>query len=113
MVCLCLCTCAYCLSQDNSSLSDKVFNFPDKFFKKVNTETADLDKQLEKQTAKYIQRLQKKEERLRKKLYKEDSTKAAALFASNPDQQYAALLQKLKTDSAAVFHSMGPEYLPY
>jgi hypothetical protein len=113
IVCICLFTYTFCLSQDSSSLGDKIFNFPTRFFKKVNNETTDLNKQLEKQTAKYILRLQKKEERLKKKLYKQDSAKAAALFASNPDQQYSALLQKIKTDSAAVFHSMGPEYLPY
>ncbi|HSZ31945.1 MAG TPA: hypothetical protein VK772_01470 [Puia sp.] len=113
LLCICLSTYTICFSQDSSSLADKVFNFPGKFFKKVNEQTNDLDKQLEKQTAKYILRLQKKEERLRKKLYKQDSSKASSLFANNPEQQYQVLLQKLRNDSATVFHSMGPEYLPY
>jgi hypothetical protein len=98
---------------DNNSVVDKVFNFPDKLFKKIDQKTKSLDQQLQKQTEKYIARLQKKEERLKKKLYKQDSTKAAALFASDPQQQYASLLQKLHSDSAKIFQSMGSEYLPY
>jgi hypothetical protein len=104
---------ATCFAQDSTSFPDKVLNFPSKFFKKVNNQTADLDKQLEKQTIKYIQRLQKKEERLKRKLFKQDSAKAAYLYANDPEKQYEYLMQKLKTDSATVFHTMGPQYLPY
>ncbi|HLX92456.1 MAG TPA: hypothetical protein VKR32_12285, partial [Puia sp.] len=99
--------------QDSASAASRVLDFPSKFFKKVNGETTGLDKQLEKQTLKYVQRLQKKEERLKKKLLKQDSARAAALFAGDPQRQYDYFMQKLKSDSAKVFNSMGPEYLPY
>src|SRR5450631_4205652 len=102
-----------CLSQDQPGMTDKVVNFPSRFFDKMQGRTADLDKQLTRQTEKYLQRLARKEDKLRKKLYKLDSTKAAGLYAQDPRQQYARLGQRLSQDSAKVFSSMGPEYLPY
>ncbi len=42
-----------------------------------------------------------------------DSTKAAKLYPNDPAQQYAALAQKVRQDSAKTFSSMGPEYLPH
>ncbi len=110
---VCITLSSTCFSQDSVSLADRVTNFPTSFFKKINNQTADLNKQLEKQTENYLLRLQKNEARLKKKLYKQDSAKAALLYANNPDQQYSVLLQKLKTDSATAVHSMGSEYLPY
>jgi hypothetical protein len=94
-------------------MADKVFNFPSRFFDKMQGRTADLDKQLTRQTEKYLQRLARKEDKLRKKLYKLDSAKAAGLYSQDPRQQYAKLSQRLSKDSAKVFSSMGPEYLPY
>jgi hypothetical protein len=95
------------------STLDKIAGFPNRLFSKIQSKTARLDQQLSKQTAKFLSRLSRKEAKLKKQLYKQDSAAAAKLFAANPEQQYAALLQKLKTDSAQVMHSMGAEYLPY
>ena len=55
----------------------------------------------------------RKEAKLKAQLYKTDSVKAAALFPNDPQQQYAAFIQKFKQDSSRVFTSMGPEYLPH
>jgi hypothetical protein len=100
-------------AQEDQSFISKVTSFPSRLFKKVDDKTKDLDRQLDRQTEKYLNSLAKKEEKLKKKLYKQDSAKAAALFANDPQAQYTSLIQKLKTDSSKIFHSMGPEYLPY
>ncbi len=104
-----------CHSQDQrdatSSPVDKIANFPTKLFSKVSSKTADLQRQLNKQTVAYLQRMARQEEKLKARLYKVDSAKAAALYPQDPQQQYAALIQKFRQDSSRAFSSMGPEYL--
>ena len=104
-------TVAYAQTVD--SAIDKLTNFPSKLFSRINGQTASLNQQLTRQTEKYLQRMARKEAKLRAQLYKSDSAKAAALYPNDPQQQYAALLQKFRQDSARIFTSMGPEYLPY
>jgi uncharacterized membrane-anchored protein YhcB (DUF1043 family) len=103
-----------CFSQESteSSVSGKVINFPSKLFSRIQGKTADLGKQLTSQTDKYLAKMAKREERLRKKLYKVDSSAAKDLF-SHSAQQYAALSQKLKTDTGSRSQSMSGEYQPY
>jgi hypothetical protein len=110
-ICLGISLCS--LAQQSDSTVDKILNFPNRLFSKVQNKTADLNKQLIKQTEKYLARLQKNEKKIKRKLYAQDSAAAARLYANDPEQQYNALMQKLKNDSAKVMRSMGPEYLPY
>jgi hypothetical protein len=101
--------------QDTASVStaNKILNFPSRLFNKIQHKTADLDQQLEKQTEKYLQRMAKREAKLQKELYKQDSNGAKYLFLNNPEQQYAALAQKLKTDTSRLVKPTGVQYLPY
>jgi hypothetical protein len=99
-------------AQSVDSLTGKLTGFPAKFFNKISGKTADLQQQLNRQTANYLRRMARQEEKLKARLYKQDSVKAAALYPRDPQQQYAAMLQKFRQDSARVFTSMGPEYLP-
>jgi hypothetical protein len=99
-------------AQSVDSLTGKIVNFPTRLFTKISGKTADLQQQLNRQTANYLRRMGRQEEKLKARLYKEDSARAAALYPQDPKQQYAALLQKFQQDSARVFTSMGPEYLP-
>jgi uncharacterized membrane-anchored protein YhcB (DUF1043 family) len=96
-----------------SSTTDKIINFPTKLFSRIQGKTASLDQQLTRQTEKYLQRMAGREARLQKKLYKVDSAAAKRLFA-NSAQQYAALRQKMKSDTGG--HKDIPlsgEYQPY
>jgi len=111
MTLLCLSMSA-CYGQDQVTVSDKVIDLPSKLFIRIQGKTADLDKQLTAQTDKYLAKMAKREERLRKKLYKIDSTAAKDLFA-NSAEQYAALSQKIKTDTGSRTQSMSGEYQPY
>jgi len=99
-------------AQSADSVADKIANFPTRFFNKISGKTADLQQQLNRQTANYLRRMARQEEKLKARLYKQDSVKAAALYPRDPQQQYAVMLQKFQQDSARVFTSMGPEYLP-
>ena len=102
-----------CFAQESTdpSVTDKVINFPSKLFSRIQGKTADLDKQLTSQTDKYLAKMARREERLKKKLYKIDSSAAKDLFA-NSAQQYAALSQKLKTDTGSRSQSISGEYQP-
>lgn len=86
-------------AQELDSVTNKVLNFPSKLFNRIRGKTADLDQQLTKQTEKYLQKMAQQEARLQKQLSKTDSAAAARLFANSP-QQYAAMLQKFKNDTA-------------
>ncbi len=99
-------------AQSVDSLTGKLANFPTRLFSKISGKTASLQQQLTRQTDRYLRRMARQEEKLRARLYKTDSVKAAALYPQDPKQQYAAMLQKFRQDSARVFTSMGPEYLP-
>lgn len=105
-----------CFCQDQTQdpgTIDKIANFPTRLLNKISGKDANLQQQLARQTQKYVTRLARQEQKLKALLYRLDSAKAASLYAQDPQHQYQALLQKLQQDSAKVFHSMGPEYLPY
>src|SRR5579872_4515312 len=115
--CLLCCVPMLAYAQSNPDNSAAVTfsstNFPSHFFDKINSRTASLEKQLGDQTTRYLRRMAREDARLKKNLYALDSGKAVALYAQNPQQQYALLAQKLRQDSCRIFTSMGPEYLPY
>ncbi len=108
MICFVFCS----FGQVDSTLNT-ITQLPNRLFAKINNKASQLDNELSHQTVKYLERMQAKERKLKQKLYKTDSNAAKQLYATNPDQQYAELLQKFKTDSARIVHSMGAEYLPY
>ena len=101
-----------CRGQTADTVSGRLLNKPSRFFSKLQSEMSGLNNDLGSQTRKYLLRLARKEQKLKAGLYQLDSARAAKLYAQDPQQQYQALLQKLRADSAIVFHSMGPEYLP-
>jgi hypothetical protein len=67
-------------AQDSTSLADKIINFPDKVFGKVENKAANLDKKLTQQTEKYLSKLERQEKKLYRKLLKKDSAAAKELF---------------------------------
>jgi len=100
-------------TQDSPSAIDKIANFPSSFFKKVNNKTASLEDRLTKQTEKYLHKLARKEARLKKKLYKIDSAAAKQAFAADPEKQYDALIQKLKSTPGGNADKLSGAYMPY
>lgn len=77
---LALCQVSYSQEQEAISTTDKVLQFSDKLFGKLNEKAASLNKALDKQTERYLTKLSKQEQRLRKKIAAKDSTLAKNLF---------------------------------
>lgn len=109
MVLLCCHITAY--AQSAVSVSDKVLDFPSGLINHIRHKTADLDQQLTLQTEKCLRRMAKKEDRLKKKLYRIDSASAKNLFA-NSSNQYAALANKMQTDTGTPHNTVQGEYQP-
>jgi hypothetical protein len=107
------CTFIKCYANDTTSLINRVTNFPNNFLSKVNSKVNSLNKGLDKQTEKYLNKLARQEAKLKKKLYKLDSNATKNLFLSNPEQQYATYIQKIKTDSTFDPKKYSGQYLPY
>jgi len=112
MAALCLAITVACAQSVDSTLG-QLAGFPTKLFNKISGRTATLERRLERQTQRYLQRMSRNEAAIRSDLYKTDSAKAAGLFPQNPQQRYTAWMQKFREDSSRVFSSMGPEYLPH
>lgn len=107
-----------CLSdtygQDNTIASnpDKIRDFPSSFLTRIQSRTASLDRQLTRQTEKYLQRLTRREARIQKKLSGVDSNAAKSLFV-DASNQYAALSQRLAHDTGSAGLHLSGEYQPY
>lgn len=110
-----------CFAQDQSATAnpsspsgtDKIIDFPTKFFAKIQGKTASLDQQLTRQTEKCLQKMARREEKLKKKLDKIDSTAAKRLF-SNSINRYAALENKIISDTGGLRSiPLSGEYRPY
>ena len=98
------------LAQGNDRV-EQLLQLPDKFFQSVDKKVSRLEERLSAQTGKYLQRLAKRERKLKRKLSRIDSTAAKDLF-NNSEQQYARLLNKLKSKVPSTDAATG-EYLPY
>jgi hypothetical protein len=112
-------TCLVSYGQSTDSVTAKLVNLPSRLLGSIQSKTASLDQQLTTQTAAYLKKMTKEETRMKKGLSRLDSAdtsgtkRTAALFAGHPEQQYAALLQKLKADSASAMKVIHGEYLAY
>lgn len=112
MAALCLvCTVLYGQSTDSSAV--RTAKFPTRLFGQIQSQTSYLDRQLARQTQKYAQRMIKQEAALKKQLSKVDSNGSRYLFLNHPEQQYAALAQKVSTDTSKLSKPRGVAYLPY
>ena len=108
---LCLAATVVC-AQSSDSAGGKGIDFPGKLLRKMQARTTDLNQRLTKQTAYCLQRMQRQEEKMRKKLSRVDSIAAKQLFSGSAEQ-YAAMAQKIKTDSGSANNSLNGVYRPY
>ena len=99
-------------AQSAHPAADKAQSFPSRLLGKLQSTTANLNQQLTEQTTKYLQKMQRREDRLRKKLSGVDSNAARQLFG-NSQQQYAALMQKIRTDTGSRNQTLSGTYMPY
>jgi hypothetical protein len=104
--------CAAFWSFGQDSALNKITQFPNKFFSKINRITASLNSNLTNQSEKYLQKLIKREKKLQAKLNKQDTTSSKYLFANDPQKRYQDLLNKVRSDSSSgknQYH--GQDYL--
>lgn len=86
-------------SQDSSSLYNKVYNLPDKFFGAVNKKSDRFQQNLTGSTEKYLQKLAKRELKLQRRLAKKDSAAAKELFG-DVNKRYDSLRNALNSPNA-------------
>jgi len=115
----------------------KLLNFPTRLFSKIQGKAADMDKELTRQTEKYLARMQRREDKLRRKLIARmlrrqrrkhgagtinakdsqarigDSMALARLFDGSVQQRYASLASKMQTETASGMQGLTGEYRPY
>jgi hypothetical protein len=108
---LCLAFSSAC-AQSVDSTAGKLLNYPTRFFGKLQARLTGLNSQLASQSQQYLQKMARSEAKLQQKLMASDSTGAKQLFAGSA-QQYAALIQKLKTDTGSSRQRLSGQYQPY
>jgi len=97
--------------QSVDSMANTVLNYPTRLLGKIQNKNADLDRQLTKQTERYLQKLADREARLKKKIARIDSTAASRLFSPSVQQQYAALEAGMRNDTSAATGNIHGQYL--
>jgi len=99
-------------AQSVADSADKVLNFPSRLLGKLQARTAKVSDQLTQQTVRYLEKMQRREEKMRRRLQSVDSNAARQLFAGSA-QQYAALEQKIRTDTGSAAPGLRGTYMPY
>src|SRR6267142_4109638 len=99
-------------AQSVDSVAGKVLNFPARLLGHIRSRTADINRQLTQQTEKMLNKMSQQEARMEKKLSATDSAGAKQLFG-NSQQEYAALLQKLRATTGSTHPPAAGQYQPY
>ncbi|MBX2926167.1 MAG: hypothetical protein KF746_28505, partial [Chitinophagaceae bacterium] len=94
------------------STTGSVINLPDRYASSVDDKIQSLDKQLTKQTGKYLRSLSKQEKKLFRQLSKIDSSAASALLQSGK-KQYEQLNKKLTAANGKADMLLSGKYLPH
>jgi transposase len=108
-----LCLCESIFVQGSNTTFKKTADFSNRLFSKIKNKATSLNEGLAKQTEKYLLKLSTQEAKLQRKLYKVDSNATKNLFLSNPLQQYADYIQRIKTNSVFDPKKYSGDYLPY
>lgn len=112
VILLCCLLSSICYGQNDQPPTTDLTNFPSRFLKRIQTTTADLDRQVTGQTEKYLQRMARREASLQKKLALVDSAGAQQLFGSSSGQ-YEMLAQKIRQDTTGQITVLTGSYQPY
>lgn len=99
-------------AQTADSTAGKLLNYPTRFLGKLQSKLSGLNSSLASQSQQYLEKMARREAKLQQKLMASDSIGAKQLFAGSA-QQYAALIQKLKTDTGSQHQQLSGQYQPY
>lgn len=84
-------------AQDSSSLYNKAFNLPDKFFGAINSKSERFQQRIARSTERYLHKLSKQERRMQRKLANKDSAAAREMFG-DVNKRYDSLKGALSSD---------------
>jgi hypothetical protein len=111
MVWLCLAvTITHAQSAD--TLTGTLAMFPTKYFGKLETQSAGMNRHITTQSQQYLARMARREQQLQRKLACIDSGAAKALFGAS-QQQYTALAARLSGDTAIRRVPLSGQYFPF
>jgi hypothetical protein len=99
-------------AQSVDSVTNKVLSFPSRLLGRLQKKTTDLNNQLTQQTQSYLQNMARREAKMQRRLAGVDSNGAKSLFAGSA-AQYAALQQKIRTDTGHAGQTYGGAYPAY
>jgi len=99
-------------AQTVDSVTGHLLNYPSRLFGKLQTKLSGLNNDIASQTQKYLDRMSRREQQLQRKLMPVDSVGAQRLFAGSATQ-YAALIQRLKSDTGKAHQALSGQYQPY
>lgn len=99
-------------AQTADSTAGKLLNYPTRFLGKLQSKLSGLNSQLASQSQHYLEKMARREAKLQQKVMASDSIGGKQLFAGSA-QQYAALIQKLKTDTGSADQQLSGQYQPY
>ena len=99
-------------AQSVDSVTGKVLSFPSRLLGRLQKKTTDLNNQLTQQTESYLQKMARREAKMQRKLAGVDSNAAKSLFAGSA-AQYAALQQRMRTDTGHSGQSFSGAYPAY
>jgi hypothetical protein len=99
-------------SQSPDTLAGDLDKSSAKFFRKVQSQSADLNQEITHRTTNFLTRMSRWEEKLRLRLAATDPNSAASLFGGS-QQQYATLATRLQSDTVGRPVALSGQYLPY
>jgi hypothetical protein len=99
-------------AQSVDSVTGKVLGFPGRLLARIQKKTSDLNSQITQQTEAYLQKMAKREAKMQRKLAGVDSNAAKSLFGGSA-AQYAALEQRMRTDTGRPGQSLSGAYPAY
>jgi len=99
-------------AQSADSVSHKILNFPGKLLGRIRSKTAALNNQLTDQTDRYLKEMANREARMQKRLSAIDPAGAKVLFSGSAEK-YAALQNKIKSDTGGAGRTYSGAYKPY
>ncbi|HTN08700.1 hypothetical protein [Agriterribacter sp.] len=94
------------------SISNSVVQIPGKYISSVDKKVEGLDKQLTRQSDKYLNSLSKQEKKIFRKLKKLDSSRAKEILGDSK-AAYEQLSQKLNAANGKLDKAFSGQYLPY
>jgi hypothetical protein len=92
--------------------TERTVHIPSKVFSRISNRASKMDRDITRQTERYLERISREERQLQQKLASIDPNAAQSLFGAS-QQQYAALAAQLRGDTTRRSVPLRGQYFPY